>query len=94
MERFLSAYRDQILTALQAGPMSLQSAIDYGWLSLDGETVLSQLVGVYAAPAWLSDSDRLVVAFRSGALKAPLDNGGLLMGDDLVLALTPLEARA
>lgn len=93
MERFLSAYRDQILTALQAGPLSLQSAIDRGWLSLDGETVLSQLVGVYAAPAWLSDGDRLVVAFRPGALKAPLGDGGLLMGDDLVLALTPLEVR-
>lgn len=93
MERFLSAYRDQILTSLRAGPLSLQSAIDRGWLSLDGEAVLSQLVGVYAAPTWLSEGDRLVVAFQSGTLKAALGDGRLLMGDDLVLALTPAEVR-
>lgn len=94
MERFLSAYRDQILTALQAGPLSLQSAIDRGWLSLDGEAVLSQLVGVYAAPAWLSDGDRLVVAFQPHALNALLGNGSVLRGDDFVLALARTEACA
>lgn len=88
MQRFLSAYGNEILTALHAGPISLQEAIEKGWLELDGESVLSQLVGVYSAPSWLANKPlQIAVSFRRGGLKARLDDITYLAGDDLVLAL-------
>lgn len=99
MERFLSAYRDQILTALEEGPISLQDAIRRGWLLLDGEMMLTQLVGVYAAPSWLFGNNeaprsQLVISFQRDALNLRLNNGDRLQGDDLLLALVPNEVTA
>ena len=91
MHRFLSAYRDEIFAALRAGPISLQEAIEKGWLDLRGESVLSQLVGVYSAPSWLVNNPedtslQIAVSFRRGALKASLGDKARLVGDDLVLS--------
>lgn len=92
MQRFLEAHRDEIITALRSGPVSLQEAIEKGWLELEGESVLSQLVGVYSAPSWLTGqltdaSSRIAVSFRRESLSARMDDRTRLVGDDLVLAL-------
>ncbi len=86
IERFLNTYRDVILHELQSGPVSLSNAITKGWLVVDEITVLPQLVGVYASPDWLDESNRdLAVSIEPGVLNMPLPDGGRLEGDDLVL---------
>jgi hypothetical protein len=86
IQRFLDAYRDEILAALKNGPVSLGAAVQKGWLAVGDFDVLPQLVGVYVTPRWLDRSNNnLAVSMVPGALDIPLPDGGRLEGDDLVL---------
>lgn len=86
IERFLAAYREQILGELQTGPVSLSEAISKGWLLVDDLDVLPQLVGVYTAPDWLDESNSdLAVSVAPGELNILLPDSGRLEGDDLIL---------
>ena len=86
IERFLEAYRSEILDELRTGPVSLSDAVNKGWLQIDDVDLLPQLVGVYASPDWLDETnDDLAVSIAPGSLDMPLPDGGRLEGDDLVL---------
>lgn len=86
IERFLSAYREEILAQLNIGPVSLSSAVEKGWLDVEDFDALPQLVGVYASPEWLNDAaSELAVSVVPGALDIQLPDGSRLEGDDLIL---------
>ena len=86
IERFLLAYREEILSLLSTGPVSLSSAVNKGWLDVEDFDALPQLVGVYASPEWLNDTAReLAVSVAPDALNVQLPDGSRLEGDDLIL---------
>ncbi|MFA0813332.1 hypothetical protein [Microbulbifer epialgicus] len=86
IERFLHAYRDEILAELAKGPVSLTAGIENGWVELEEVDVLPQFIGVYSTPEWLDESNRdLGVSVGSGELDVLLPNGNRLQGDELIL---------
>lgn len=86
MERFMLRYRAQICEALRQGPLSIMDAAQRGWVTLEGEDVLSQVIGVYAAPDWLGIPDaKICVGTLPGALDVAVAPGRYLRGDDLVM---------
>jgi len=86
IERFLSAYREEILSQLSVGPVSLSSAVEKGWLTVEDFDALPQLIGVYASPEWLDDTNsELAVSVSPNALNIQLPDGNRLEGDDLIL---------
>lgn len=86
IERFLSAYREEILSQLSVGPVPISSAVEKGWLTVEDFDALPQLIGVYASPEWLDDTNsELAVSVAPNALDAQLPDGSRLEGDDLIL---------
>ena len=86
IERFLHAYRDEILAELAKGPVSLTAGLENGWVELEEVDVLPQFIGVYSTPEWLDESNRdLGVSVGSGELDVLLPNGNRLQGDELIL---------
>ena len=53
---FLTEHGHAIRERLHRGPLPLAEALNNGWCLLDGEPVLSELIGVYVAP-WSLDTE-------------------------------------
>lgn len=86
IERFLSSYREEILSQLRIGPVPLSLAVEKGWLTVEDFDALPQLIGVYASPEWLDDTNsELAVTVAANALDVQLPDGSHLEGDDLIL---------
>ena len=86
IEQFLNTYQAEILEELKKGPISLSSAISKGWLEIGDINLLPQLVGVYASPEWLEESEGdLAVSILPKKLDVQMPDGYALEGDELVL---------
>lgn len=86
IHEFLSKYKNDIISSLQQGSLSLSKAIENGWITLDGEIALTELVGVYTSPDWMgSEGNQIGIGFNHGNLKAQLPDGASLRGDELLM---------
>ena len=84
----LDNYKQEIMEELRKGPVSLTSAIKKGWIEIDGESMLSELIGIYSSPDWMGDENKnLGVGFQKGGLDVALPDGSKLIGDELIMAL-------
>lgn len=88
IEKFLEKYKEAIKSELENGPVSLSTAIERGWITVDGENMLSQLVGIYTAPDWLTEHGEMIeVSIEKNSLHAAVTEDGYLVGDNLIMSL-------
>lgn len=89
---FIEKYGESIRQALSEGSVSLSTAIGKGWIDIAGVSALTQLVGVYSAPDLLeATGQRISIHFERGSLRTNLSDGKILKGDNLVMALIPVQ---
>jgi len=92
MELFVDERREEIMAALSAGPVRLGEAVERGWARLNGEQHLTELVGLYSAPAWLgAGAEAIRLVLKPGALEARVEGRHWLAGDDIEMRLEPGE---
>jgi hypothetical protein len=84
---FFNQFGDVIKARLGAGPLPLSEALEQGWCVLQGQPVLSELLGIYVAPWVLGDETLIEIR----APRALIDWQDALMGEliysDLTLAI-------
>ena len=93
LAEFLSTYGPRIREALRSGEkISLTRAISDGLLEINGQSTLSELIGIYVSPDWLQMDDMMLrVGFKNDELNIALPDGAHLMGDELILDAVPRE---
>ncbi len=88
MELFVQEYGEAILTALQAGPVRLGTALNLGWAKMGDHCHLTELVGVYSAPSWLGrGTEGIRLTLKPGGLDSRVDGRTWLAGDDIEMQL-------
>lgn len=87
INRFIDTHFKEIKTILESDDLSLSKAIEMGWLELDDEESISDLLGLYTTPAWLEKEGLKVGIMLSNNPSTLLanSNGKQLYGRELIL---------
>ena len=85
--RFLSQYGEVIKARLLTGPLPLSEALEQGWCFLEGQSELSELIGVYVAPWALGEEVSIEIRAPSTMVERQDDLLGDLIFSDLTLAI-------
>ncbi len=87
INRFIEAHFDEIKIILENDDLSLSKAIEMGWLELDDEESIPDLLGLYTTPAWLEKEGLKVGIMLSNNPSTLLanTNGKQLYGRELIL---------
>lgn len=87
INRFIDKHFEEIKNILETSDLSLSQAIELGWLELDGEESIPDLLGLYTTPAWL-EKEGLKVGIMLSSKPSTLlacANGKQLYGRELIL---------
>lgn len=84
LDRFVSKYREEIISSLRTGPLSLLDAVKNGWLELDGVDALPELIGVYSAPGLLGPLGTIAIQQGEGRQSFETMDYNVL-ADDLIM---------
>jgi len=79
--RFLERYGQKIAEALRNGPLRLSEAIEKGWLLVDNNVMLGNLVGIFVAPSSIPIDGRIMISVNPNLNSRVVDNGEFLFTD-------------
>lgn len=87
ISRFIDSHFEEIKAILETDDLSLSKAIEMGWIELDGEESIPDLLGLYTTPAWLEKEGLkvgIMLSSKPSSLLANVD-GKKFYGKELIL---------